>query len=71
MIGLGLALSFYSQAPSQEAPSSGAWILASGLWDDGGVWDDTALWIDAITWILAAGVWADTGLWDDAALWVD
>jgi hypothetical protein len=24
----------------------GAWILATGFWDDGGVWDDTASWID-------------------------
>jgi hypothetical protein len=22
------------------------WILATGLWSDGGVWIDTAFWID-------------------------
>ena len=24
----------------------GAWILATGFWDDAGVWDDSAFWID-------------------------
>jgi len=24
-----------------------AWILAQGIWNDGGVWDDNARWIDS------------------------
>jgi len=28
------------------APPVGAWILATGLWNDLGVWDDSAVWID-------------------------
>ncbi len=25
----------------------GAWLLATGIWNDSGIWDDAANWMDA------------------------
>lgn len=31
---------------SPAIPSSGDWILETGLWNDLGIWVDTDVWID-------------------------
>jgi len=36
----------YSNSNESLFPPIGAWILATGFWNDLGSWDDSATWID-------------------------
>jgi len=54
----GVSASVESEwANADTSPPIVPWLLAYGVWRDGGVWDDTQFWQDGSTWaVVTTGV---------------